>query len=549
MDWENNFAQHILERGYDYYLSGSVKNLVVSGDSVQADVKGTENYEVEIYLDGNNITYLYCSCPYAGSGSNCKHMAAVLYQWTEKLNGRNISANKDDVEKIVEHADISVVRSFLTSVLKGDEKLLMRFNSMVGTYPEKKDVKQYIRQVSKIIYRYSGRGQFIDYRQAGDFVSELNEIYQVDVRRMIDRGQYMAAFEVINHIFTSVETIAIDDSDGGIGMLAYEACQLWQELSRLASPEEKDTMFSRLLEQIDKPSGDYMEEYVETALMEGFSEEKYLRQKLAFTEKMVKNAQQEESGWERHYQIGRWAIRHLELLDQLNCGSAEKMDYCKKHWENPQVRKYFIDLCMKSKEYGLALNALDESISLDYNFTGLLCDYQKLKKEIYLITGDKKSYVEQLWFLLLNYNTDNLETYRELKQQYTEDEWLDKREIIFEKLPPNAQIDYFYLEEKLYDRLLDNVLKSPGLYKVQKYTEFLKADYPEQILQKYAVELNQEASTAKNRKRYQEITTVLRSVMEISGGEEVVEKLVGEWKKIYKNRPAMMNELGKLLKK
>ena len=225
------------------------------------------------------------------------------------------------------------------------------------------------------------------------------------------------------------------------------------------------------------------------------------------------------------------------------------MDYCKKHWENPQVRKYFIDLCMKSKEYGLALNALDESISLDYNFTGLLCDYQKLKKEIYLITGDKKSYVEQLWFLLLNYNTDNLETYRELKQQYTEDEWLDKREIIFEKLPPNAQIDYFYLEEKLYDRLLDNVLKSPGLYKVQKYTEFLKADYPEQILQKYAVELNQEASTAKNRKRYQEITTVLRSVMEISGGEEVVEKLVGEWKKIYKNRPAMMNELGKLLKK
>ena len=130
MDWENDFAQHILERGYDYYLSGSVKNLVVSGYSVHDDVKGTENYEVEIYLDGNNITDLYCSCPYAGSGSNCKHMAAVLYQWTEKLNGRNISANKDDVEKIVEHADISVVRSFLTSVLKGDEKLLMRFNKI-----------------------------------------------------------------------------------------------------------------------------------------------------------------------------------------------------------------------------------------------------------------------------------------------------------------------------------------------------------------------------------------------------------------------------------
>ena len=55
MDWENNFAQHILERGYDYYLSGSVKNLVVSGDSVQADVKGTENYEVEIRSEERRV--------------------------------------------------------------------------------------------------------------------------------------------------------------------------------------------------------------------------------------------------------------------------------------------------------------------------------------------------------------------------------------------------------------------------------------------------------------------------------------------------------------
>ena len=51
MDWENNFAQHILERGYDYYLSGSVKNLVVSGDSVQADVKGRTLILLEDIID------------------------------------------------------------------------------------------------------------------------------------------------------------------------------------------------------------------------------------------------------------------------------------------------------------------------------------------------------------------------------------------------------------------------------------------------------------------------------------------------------------------
>ena len=26
---------------------------------------------------------MYCSCPYALDGRNCKHMAAVLYEWSE----------------------------------------------------------------------------------------------------------------------------------------------------------------------------------------------------------------------------------------------------------------------------------------------------------------------------------------------------------------------------------------------------------------------------------------------------------------------------------
>ncbi len=28
---------------------------------------------------------MYCSCPYAAGGNNCKHMAAVLYEWTADI--------------------------------------------------------------------------------------------------------------------------------------------------------------------------------------------------------------------------------------------------------------------------------------------------------------------------------------------------------------------------------------------------------------------------------------------------------------------------------
>lgn len=50
-----------------------------------ATVCGTDDYEVLINLDGDreksNIKSMFCSCPYADSGANCKHMAAVLFEW------------------------------------------------------------------------------------------------------------------------------------------------------------------------------------------------------------------------------------------------------------------------------------------------------------------------------------------------------------------------------------------------------------------------------------------------------------------------------------
>ena len=82
MNWKKLFEPHILERGYGYYLNNAVNNLEVSEHTIRADVEGTEDYEVEISLADGEIDEMYCSCPYAIGGWNCKHMAAVLYEWS-----------------------------------------------------------------------------------------------------------------------------------------------------------------------------------------------------------------------------------------------------------------------------------------------------------------------------------------------------------------------------------------------------------------------------------------------------------------------------------
>jgi len=78
MDWKYNFQPHILDRGYDYYCDGAVRSIQKENDVISAVVRGSEDYEVEIAIEDEQITNLYCSCPYAEDGNNCKHEAGVF---------------------------------------------------------------------------------------------------------------------------------------------------------------------------------------------------------------------------------------------------------------------------------------------------------------------------------------------------------------------------------------------------------------------------------------------------------------------------------------
>ena len=85
MEWESYFYKRILDRGYDYYLDGCVEDLCITSNRIKAVVYGTHPYHVEIKLNGNRIIGMSCDCPYALDGHNCKHMAAVLYDWELRL--------------------------------------------------------------------------------------------------------------------------------------------------------------------------------------------------------------------------------------------------------------------------------------------------------------------------------------------------------------------------------------------------------------------------------------------------------------------------------
>lgn len=76
-NFENFVSYKILMRGEEYYDTDAVSELEeTSPGEWTATVEGTDDYNVEISVNGKEVESWYCDCPY--DGEICKHVVAVL---------------------------------------------------------------------------------------------------------------------------------------------------------------------------------------------------------------------------------------------------------------------------------------------------------------------------------------------------------------------------------------------------------------------------------------------------------------------------------------
>ena len=134
LDWESLFSPRILVRGMGYYESGAVTELSRTEGGYRALVEGTEDYEVEIEIKDNRILDMRCTCPYAGDGKYCKHMAAVLYE-AEEGGGLEMSHgacegtvrdSRQELKEVINGIPEQELRNLLESMAWEDEKLRNR---------------------------------------------------------------------------------------------------------------------------------------------------------------------------------------------------------------------------------------------------------------------------------------------------------------------------------------------------------------------------------------------------------------------------------------
>lgn len=329
-----------------------------------------------------------------------------------------------------------------------------------------------------------------------------------------------------------------------MSMVTNECCDSIRTIISKVDINLKEKLYLWLKEYIDGSLMDFYEESIEDIIIYEFNDKEFVIKNLEFTDKKLNELEKDKDEWNYQYGASLWFKRHMDLMDINGVSIDEKLEYCKKHWKLSEARKFCINEYCNIKDYGKAIDVLNESLNLDKEYVGLITEYKYKLKNMYMKIGDTEKYIDVLWNIIINGRDFKL--YNELKNQYTQEEWIEKREILYSKLKNKPIIAEFYNEEKLYDRLLAYVISSRGLYEVNKYIKILSKMYLDKILEKYRYELEIMAENAADRQTYQGWVYILRQMKEIKGGNKVVEAIVEGWKDKYKRRRAMMDELDDL---
>jgi len=463
-----------------------------------------------------------------------------------KTASSNESCAAFSIKELVDNTDSEDIRAFLIDVLTDDPMLLQQFKLKMRCGISSDDLKIYKQAIDRICICHADKYGYISYYDSRGFYNELSEFLQKTITEIIDNKEYINALQLIRYVFIALGNIAIDDSNGTLGALACDCITLLQTILERCDPEVKKILYEECKSLVvSDDTLDYLQDYIEELLFSDFSEEEFLQDKLVFSAVQVEAFLHPEENCINEYAAKTWAKYHLQVMRQLKFSQEAVDEYCKKYIDLSDIRKYYVDECIRMKRYEEAIQLLEEGKLVDTGYRGLILAYSEKLKEIYAKTGQREKYKDELWRIVLEYDPGDIDTYKELKTYYTVDEWEEKREIIF-KQKDIHRIDHLYAYDGLYDRLLKLALEAQGIYYILEYEDLIKDLAPEKILKRYEEVVRKKAAYTSDRGVYQEIADFLKRMKRYPGGKDMVQTLIAEFRSAYRRRPAMMQELNRV---
>ncbi len=261
-------GSRVFGRGLAYFDGGKVELAAVRDGRLQATVRGTMPYMVELWV-GEGGPDWSCTCPAAEDGSFCKHAVATalsLEARNERTGSRSVekedralsrgsswgstSAEDDDLAAFVEGLGSKRLTEIVLDQAASDwrlrELLLAEVQAARGAGP---DTGVWRRRIDRAFApgEYS-RGGFITYYEAPGWAAGIDDVIDA-LDGLCDTGHHDAAARLAEHAHRCAEKAIeyVDDSDGWLTGFSERLSELHLRACE-ADPPDPAGLAARLVE-------------------------------------------------------------------------------------------------------------------------------------------------------------------------------------------------------------------------------------------------------------------------------------------------------------
>ena len=567
-NFENFVPYKIWMRGEEYYETDAVSELEeISPGEWTATVEGTDDYNVEISMDGNEIESWYCDCPC--DGEICKHVVAALLAIRD--NNKRVSRSAFSKMRIVTKeeevvqpdVDIKQLLSFISP-----QEISTFISEYASTNPEFKAAllkrfifkessstskgKDYRTEIQKIFNSFGDskksryHNRYNDYSRDWETVFNRMDVFLKKADFFLSLGDMDSTIAIALQTLRSIgenyedELLYIDDDDDfGTSLYCEHAGGLLMKVvGHPKTTQKQKTDILQELRQIAEISTyrNYGIYDIDELMMQ-------INLSIQPTEKALELIDGLLETRKDTYDLYQLVLRKVNLLLEQN-EEQKANETIRQYLYLTEIRRMEVDKLIARCQYDEAICLLNDGIEIAERemHSGTVGEWLKMKLDIYEITHRVSEVID----------TCRLIYYSKLKTLVPKEQW----KSFLDRMMKEAELsDYFsfvgndkaeiYVKEKDNDSLFSllSSVRYNQLEALMKYAHYLKDTHSEKLIAIYTSLLNDYAERNLGREHYEFIARVLSCIRKLNGGQAVVKSLVAEFRIKYKRRPAMMEVL------
>jgi uncharacterized Zn finger protein len=229
-------GEKMFARGVAYHREGLVEILLIDPGRVLAQVRGTDDYRVEITGQGEHFGG-ECSCPAFGDWGFCKHLVATALavndQPAAEVDGAGALTRIRDHLK---NKGVDALVELVLDVATRDPALFRKLDmAAAAVHDDDKTLRKRLRKAIDGATRIKG---FVDYREASGWAAGVESVLD-SIAPLASGARSGLAIELAEHAIDRISRAiqSIDDSDGNGSALLAQARDIHVAATLQARPE------------------------------------------------------------------------------------------------------------------------------------------------------------------------------------------------------------------------------------------------------------------------------------------------------------------------